>query len=117
MSAAWYLAAIPAAGLGAAARVWLTQLLEHRLPGSAPTATGAINVVGAAVLGVAVGLASGGGLLVLGAGLLGGFTTFSTWMVEVDAAHSGGRLRAAVLTLVLPLALGVLACAAARAAV
>lgn len=117
MSAIGYLLAIVAAGGGAAARVAVTQLLERHLPGGAPTATGAINVIGAAALGVVVGLAAGDVLLVLGAGLLGGFTTFSTWMVEVDAAHRGGRLRAAVLTLVLPLALGVLACAAARAAV
>ena len=109
----WYVVAVPLAGVGAVLRVWLTQVAERRLPGGAPTATGAINVMGAA----AIGLLAGAGdttALVLGAGLFGGFTTFSTWMVEVDAAHRAGRVRTAVLTLVLPLALGVVACALLR---
>ena len=110
----WYLLAVPLAGVGAALRVWVTQATERRVPGGAPTSTAAINVAGAA----AIGLLAGAGettALVVGAGLLGGFTTFSTWMVEVDAAHRAGRVRTAVLTLVLPLAIGVAACAATSA--
>ena len=38
-------------GVGASARVWLTQAGETRLPGGAPMATGIINVVGAGLLG------------------------------------------------------------------
>ena len=115
MSVGWYLAAVGAAGIGAAVRVAITQLAERGVPGGAPTVTGAINVVGAAALGAIAGVAGGGMALLLGAGLLGGFTTFSTWMVEIDAAHREGRIRAALLTLILPLALGLLACATARA--
>ena len=113
MSPLWYAAAIPVAGLGAVARVWGTQVTEGRL--GAPTATALVNVVGAALLGVLVGVGGSTAVLVLGTGLLGGFTTFSTWMVEVDAAHRDGRLRTALLVLVVPLVLGVAACAATRA--
>lgn len=113
MSPLWYVAAIPVAGIGAVLRVWATQATEGRL--GAPTATALVNVVGAALLGVLVGVGGATAVLVIGTGLLGGFTTFSTWMVEVDAAHRGGRLRTAVVLLVVPLALGVAACAAARA--
>ena len=115
MSVGWYAAAAALAGVGAVARVAATQAWEGRVSGGAPAVTGAVNVVGAAALGVLAGTAGGTVLLVLGAGLLGGFTTFSTWMVEVDVAHRAGRLRRAVLTLVLPLVVGVAACAAARA--
>ena len=115
MNPLWWLVAIPCAGIGAVGRVWITQATERRLPGGAPTATGLINVAGAALIGVIAGIGGDTLMLVVGAGLLGGFTTFSTWMVEVDAAHRVGHVRAALLTLILPLAIGVAACAATRA--
>ena len=76
-----------------------------------------VAAVPVAGLGAVVTLAGAGETtaLVVGAGLLGGFTTFSTWMVEVDAAHRDGRLRTALLVLVVPLAIGLAACAATRA--
>ena len=51
----WYLVAVPLAGVGAVLRVWLTQVGEDRLPGGAPTATGVINVMGAAAIGLLAG--------------------------------------------------------------
>ena len=45
-----------------------------------------INVVGSAVLGIVVGLATQPWLLLLGTGVCGGFTTFSTVMVELAGA-------------------------------
>jgi CrcB protein len=111
----WLLLAIPLGGLGAVVRVAGAQLGERRLPGGAPTATGIVNVVGAGLLGLVAGLGGDAALLVLGGGLLGGMTTFSTWMVEADDAARTGRLRAALLVVVLPLALGVAAFVAADA--
>ncbi len=116
MSLWWYLAAVPLGGLGAVARVWATQTGETRLPGGAPMATALINVGGAAAIGVVVATTGDIGVLLLGSGLLGGFTTFSTWMVEVDAFNRADRVREAALTLALPAVLGALAYALARSA-
>ena len=116
MSLWWSLVAVPCGGLGAVARVWATQIGATRLPGGAPTATALINIAGAAAIGAVVAVTGDIGVLVLGAGLLGGFTTFSTWMVEVDGFNRANRVREAVLTLVVPTVLGALAYAVARAA-
>lgn len=111
----WLLLAIPLGGVGAVVRVLATQHGEARLPGGAPAATALVNVIGAALLGLVAGWGGDVALLVLGGGLLGGMTTFSTWMVEADEAARTGRARTALLIVVLPLALGALAYAAARA--
>ena len=117
MSLSWLPVAVVLCGLGSVGRVWATRLLESRLPGGAPSATALVNVAGSLALGALAGVGGDAALLVFGTGLLGGFTTFSTWMVEVDtAAHRGDRPRAAALLLVPALA-GVAAYAAARALV
>ena len=116
MSLWWYLIAVPFGGLGAVTRVWATQVGEMRVPGGAPMMTALVNIVGAAAIGIVVALSGDIGVLVLGSGLLGGFTTFSTWMVEVDAFNRSNRVREAALTLVLPAILGAVAYAITRVA-
>lgn len=115
MSTWWYVVAVTFGGLGSVARVWATQAGETRIPGGAPTVTGMVNIVGAAAIGVVVAVSGDIGVLVLGSGLLGGFTTFSTWMVEVDGFNRADRVREAALTLVVPGVLGALAYALTRA--
>lgn len=73
-------------------------------------ATAVVNVVGAALLGVAVVALDDPALVVVGGGLLGALTTFSTWMVQAD------RAQRPLLVAVLPLLVGVVAAAAAAAA-
>lgn len=108
----WWIAAVALGGLGAVLRVGATRALEFRLPGGAPAATALINVVGAGAMGVVAALGSTTALLVLGGGLLGGLTTFSTWMVEVEQTR---RVRDGVLLLVVPIVVGAVAFAAGRA--
>ncbi len=75
-----------AGGVGALARVEWTAAAAGRWPGR-PVGTRVVNLVGTTML--AVLLTSGGGataLRVLGTGFLGGFTTFSTWMLDADLA-------------------------------
>ncbi len=77
-------------GVGAVARFTADRLLAPRMPDGLPFATVVINVVGSFVLGVLVGAGRWHGLddgvvQVVGAGLLGGFTTFST--VSLDAVQ------------------------------
>ena len=78
----WVLLAL-AGGLGAVLRDRTAQLLDAR-PHGALAATAVVNLAGALALGLLVGLAAGDRTLaVVGTGLLGGLTTFSTWLVHV----------------------------------
>ena len=74
-----------AGGLGAALR-WIASGSGDAKRRRA--ATSSINLIGSLALGVMVGLFRSGrlsedALLVVGVGLLGGFTTFSTWTVDL----------------------------------
>jgi fluoride exporter len=69
-----------------------------------------VNLSGAFVLGVVVGAALHGDRYTLVAtGLLGSYTTFSTWMFDSHRLARDGRSGAAALNLAASLALGLLA--------
>ncbi len=77
-------------GVGAVARFAADRFLAPRMPAGLPLATVVVNAVGSLALGIVVGAGRWHGLepwvvQVLGAGLLGGFTTFST--VSLDAVQ------------------------------
>lgn len=78
-------------GVGAVAR-WLVGQAFPTVEGQWPLPTFAINVAGALVLGLVTGWLAGSldpraprFSLLVGTGLLGGFTTFSTFSVETVA--------------------------------
>jgi fluoride exporter len=95
---------------GAYARFRVGVVVTARRPSDFPFGTFVVNLTGGFALGVLTGLsASDAVLLVLGTGLLGGYTTFSTWMVEAqrlgeDAAwptmwlYLGGSMLAGLAT-------------------
>lgn len=89
------LAVVAAGGaLGSAARWGVGLALPH------PAATLAVNLIGCAVLGFVVeALPTEHRLLrlFLGPGVLGGFTTFSTYAVETRVLVADGRPGAAVV--------------------
>ena len=102
-------------GVGAVARVVVAGAIERRSTVAFPLGTLAVNLAGALCLGLLVGAGVGGDALRLaGTGLLGAFTTFSTWMVEAHRLAGGGRRRAAGAYLVLSLVLGLVAVWAGR---
>ena len=69
--------------LGAWARFAVGARVAARRPSDFPFGTLVVNLTGGWALGLLVGLSVGGdALLVLGTGFLGGYTTFSTWMVQ-----------------------------------
>ena len=93
-------------GLGAVARVVLGAAVDARADSPFPWGTLAVNVSGAFAIGALAGAGLGGDAYTLAAtGFLGGFTTFSTWVV--DARLLGERL--GVANLAVSLVLGLLA--------
>ena len=103
--------------LGALTRYGVSGLVQRLWRTTFPVGTLVVNLTGASAAGLLLGLATGRDvpdLLVAaaGVGFLGGYSTFSTWMVEsVLAAESGGRvgLRRAAENLVIPLIAGIAA--------
>nr|WP_228508390.1 fluoride efflux transporter CrcB [Herbiconiux sp. VKM Ac-1786] len=82
-----FLAVAAAGGVGAALRFVLDGVVRARIRSSYPVGVTIINVTGSFLLGLLTGLAlsrlvSDEWLLVLGTGLLGGYTTFSTASFE-----------------------------------
>jgi fluoride exporter len=68
--------------LGAMMRAGLAALAAHRPAGDWPWGTVVANLIGSFLLGVVVGRVDGTLALLLGAGVMGGLTTFSTSMAE-----------------------------------
>lgn len=78
---------------GAYARFAVGAWVTARRPGAFPAGTFVVNLSGAFVLGLLTGLSvTGDALLILGTGLLGAYTTFSTWMVEAQRLGEDGDL-------------------------
>jgi CrcB protein len=109
-----WLAVLLGGALGAAARHGMN-LAAPRLFGSAtPYATAAVNMIGAVVVGLLAGaLASQRFTLspteraLYLTGLLGGFTTFSSFMLDTLVLWQAGATTKAVINLLAQLILGV----------
>ena len=91
-----------AGGLGAAGRVLLDDLIRRRVRSTYPVATAVVNLSGSLLLGLLAGLVLGRALstqwqIVLGTGLLGGYTTFSTASFETVRLLEDRRYAAAAL--------------------
>jgi CrcB protein len=97
-------------GLGAIARFLLDGAVASRVGRRFPFGTLAVNLSGSFVLGLLVGTAlSERAYDLLGTGLIGAFTTFSTWALESHRLGEDGRLGPGVLNFVASLAFGVAA--------
>jgi fluoride exporter len=77
--------------LGAYMRFHVGGVVTSRRPSDFPFGTFVVNLTGGFVLGFLTGLAVRGDvLLVFGTGLMGAYTTFSTWMVEAQRLGEDG---------------------------
>ncbi|WP_104130494.1 CrcB family protein [Cryobacterium sp. N21] len=111
-----FLGIAAAGGVGASARLFLDGFVRTRLGGAFPYGTTIINVSGSLLLGLVTGLAMNLLLtlewsLVLGVGLLGGYTTFSTASFETVRLAQAHRYLAVLVNGVGMLAASVLAAA------
>jgi fluoride exporter len=106
---AWAAAAI-LGGAGALLRFRLEALVELRGSGAFPLGTLVVNLLGAFLLGLLTGLSVGGdALLIVGTGLLGSFTTFSTVMLETDRLGEEGEGRIALMNIAVSFGCGLAA--------
>lgn len=97
-------------GVGSALRFLLDGAVTQKVRRPFPYGTLAVNLSGSLVLGVLAGLALGhDAARLLAVGLIGGYTTFSTWMLETHRLADGGRHAGAVVHVVASLVLGVAA--------
>jgi CrcB protein len=91
-----------AGGVGAALRFLVDGTIRHLLPWSYPAATFVVNLSGSFLLGVLTGIvgahaAPHGWQVVVGAGLLGGYTTFSTASFETTRLIQDRRYLSAAI--------------------
>jgi CrcB protein len=104
------------AALGSVARYLLDQAVTRRRADAFPAGTWLINVTGSFVLGLLTGLAAHHGLseqavAVAGAGVCGGYTTFSTFSYETIRLTEEGAGLVAVGNIIGSLAAGLAAAA------
>ena len=98
-----------AGGLGVLSRYGIGQALG---PDAAPWTVVAINVAGSFALGLLAGAgASGDVRAIAGVGFLGGFTTFSTFSLDVFADLEAGRPGRALAVVLVSVLAGVAAAA------
>jgi CrcB protein len=97
-------------GVGAVARFRMDGLIATRAGGSFPAGTLAVNLSGALILGLIAGAALPPTVtLIAGTGLVGSYTTFSTWMLETSRLAEEHRGRLATVNVGAGIVLGVLA--------
>ena len=109
-----------AAAAGSVARYLVGKTIQGRLGTAFPWGTFTVNVSGSFLLGLIVGLVTHHGLsadvkTVLGVGMMGGYTTFSTWGVETMGLVEEAALVPATLNAVGSVVAGMLAGAAGLA--
>ncbi|MDX1619729.1 MAG: CrcB family protein [Nitriliruptorales bacterium] len=81
-----------AGGLGGLCRYAVVLAVQRRVDPRHPLGTWVVNLAGAAGMGAVVATGPSEAVLsILGTGFLGGFTTFSTWMVESIGLSEGDR--------------------------
>jgi fluoride exporter len=108
-----WIAVMVGGALGSAARHFVNLEVAHRLERSTPYATLIVNVVGCVVIGVLAGRTVSGRLQLTPAmrtflfvGILGGFTTFSTFGLDTFTLGHGGDHAAAIWNVIGQVGLG-----------
>ena len=108
----WIAVAIGGA-LGSLGRHAVNVAFGHRLPGAESYGTATVNILGSLAIGVLAGLIAGGRLqlspetrIFVFVGLLGGFTTFSSLILDTFTLAEGGRSSAAIFNVLLQVIVG-----------
>ena len=93
--------------LGAVARFRMDSAVSARVPSDFPLGTLVVNLTGSFALGILVGAEPSHRVaFLLGTGFMGGYTTFSTWMVESVRLGEVGNVAALLRNLWLSMLVG-----------
>lgn len=107
MSATLFIGVALLGGFGAVIRFLLDGAVSARLTTTFPLGTTAVNLIGALLLGLLLGAGVSGDVLkILALGLLGSFTTFSTWIFETHRLAEDGQVRIAAANIAVSVVLG-----------
>jgi CrcB protein len=102
-----YLGVAVLGGLGAVARYRVGAAVAARVGSDFPIGTLVVNLTGTLALGILVGAAvPARAELLLGIGFLGGYTTFSTWMVETARLGEAREVALLIANIAVPMLLG-----------
>jgi CrcB protein len=101
-----WLAVVLGAAVGAPLRYLTDRALRARCGSAFPWGTFAVNVAGSFVLGLVAGTTTARAQLLLGTGLCGALTTYSTFSWETLKLYEDGAKRLAVLNVAGSLAAG-----------
>jgi len=111
-----WLAVAVGGALGSMARHGVNVFFAHVLERSIPYATGVVNLIGSVVIGLLAALIATGRLHMstelrtfVFVGILGGFTTFSSFMLDTFTLGHGGDHSLAFWNVALQVALGLAA--------
>lgn len=100
MSLAGWILIGAAGGLAAGARYLLDAEITRLLKSSFPTGILAVNLAGALLVGLVAGSTlSGQALTIVAGGLIGSFTTFSTWILDTHKLALLDQMRLAWLNI------------------
>lgn len=115
MSALVWVAVGCLGAVGASLRFFVDGVISRRVGRDVPFGTFIVNVSGALVFGLLIGLGFGGNrLLLAGTATLGSYTTFSTWMFETQRLSEEGEFFGAAGNVVISVAVGLGAAALGR---
>jgi CrcB protein len=109
VSAATWIGVAALGGVGAVLRYVVDAAVTARTSRVLPVGIFVVNLSGSFALGLLDGRST-----IVALGLLGAYTTFSTWMLQTHVLLRSGRRRLAITYVLASLALGVLAMAAGR---
>jgi fluoride exporter len=97
-------------GIGSVLRFVVDRAVARRLARPFPLGTMAVNISGAALLGLIGGLAlNKDAALLAGTAFVGAYTTFSTWMLETQRLGEERQTWAALANIVVSVLLGMAA--------
>lgn len=103
-------------GAGSVARFMVDGAIASRTDRAFPFGTLGVNLSGAALLGLATGMAfSHEGALLAGTAAVGSYTTFSTWMLETERLGEEGEVTNLVANIMVSIVAGVVCAAIGRA--
>lgn len=113
-----YLMVMLGGSAGVAARMWMTSVMGPNSGSAFPIGTLAVNVLGCFIIGLFTGLTAQGGVWqvspqmqqVITVGVLGGYTTFSSFSIRTIELLGAGHIFLAALNIVLSVVLCLLTC-------